>query len=196
MFTCMLRCCVASTTLILPNLSEGADSDGEPTCGDKECPISAVTSNGRCWKKGAGKRGLKCDGIRMAFSFLIVLGLELRTLSTPGTTTYCFRNTVHERQWFLLIVSRRSFNEGTLLRLGLLSVSQKCSVRPYVGPCFMFPWRRVLFYNNTRVWFQTNSATAVKVWNEVSEYHAVSCFTMPVTVKTDMEKKAKRNTNL
>ena len=41
----------ASTFVLVPNLSEGADSVGGQLRGDKECPFSGVTSSGRVWRK-------------------------------------------------------------------------------------------------------------------------------------------------
>ena len=51
MFTCVLGRCVASTVLLVPNLSEGADSIGRQLRGDNECPFSGVTNYGRVWRK-------------------------------------------------------------------------------------------------------------------------------------------------
>ena len=51
MFTCMLGRCVASTVLLVPNLSEGADSIGGQLRGDNECPFSGVTRADRVWRK-------------------------------------------------------------------------------------------------------------------------------------------------
>ena len=38
---------------------EGADSIIEQMSADRECPFSGVTSFGRVWRKGAGKRCLE-----------------------------------------------------------------------------------------------------------------------------------------
>ena len=43
MFTCVLGRCVASTVLLVPNPSEGADRVGGQLRGDKECSFSGVT---------------------------------------------------------------------------------------------------------------------------------------------------------
>ena len=42
---------VASTVLINPNLSEGADRVSGQLRGDKECPFSGLTKSGRVWRK-------------------------------------------------------------------------------------------------------------------------------------------------
>ena len=47
----MLGCYVASTDLLVPKLSEGADSVGGQLRGDKECLFGGVTSCGRVWRK-------------------------------------------------------------------------------------------------------------------------------------------------
>ena len=51
MFTCVLGCYVASTVLLLPKLSEGADRVSGQLRGDEECPFSGVTNSGRVWRK-------------------------------------------------------------------------------------------------------------------------------------------------
>ena len=67
-------CCflgyVASTVLLVPNLSEGADSVCRQLRGDKEYPFSGATSSGKVWRKvpesdarsveGAGKQCSEC----------------------------------------------------------------------------------------------------------------------------------------
>ena len=49
--TCVLGRYVASTVLLNPNLSEGADRVGGQLRGDKECPFSGVNKSGRVWRK-------------------------------------------------------------------------------------------------------------------------------------------------
>ena len=51
MFTCVLGRWAASTVILVPNLSEGADRVGGQLRGDKECPFNDVTKSGRVWRK-------------------------------------------------------------------------------------------------------------------------------------------------
>jgi len=56
MFTCMLGRCVASTVLLVPKLSEGADSIGGQLRGDNEWRNQSWQS----LEEGAGKRCSEC----------------------------------------------------------------------------------------------------------------------------------------
>ena len=56
MFTCVLGRYAASTVILVPKLSEGADRVGGQLLGDKnkkekEYPVSGVTNSGRVWRK-------------------------------------------------------------------------------------------------------------------------------------------------
>ena len=73
MFSSVLRRYVASTVLLVPNLSEGADSVGGQLRGDKECccgtfcnkcPFSGVTNSGRIWRKVPESDARSVSGVK------------------------------------------------------------------------------------------------------------------------------------
>ena len=51
----MFQCFVASTIVLIFDLSDGASQVGEHMHRNKEFPFNGITSYGRVWRKGGGK---------------------------------------------------------------------------------------------------------------------------------------------